>query len=470
MITLQFIGGASTTTGSKFLLTYEGRRTLIDCGLFQGPKKLRELNWNRFPIDPKQVQEVLLTHAHIDHSGYLPCLARDGFSGPIHTTSATMDLAHIMLPDSAHIQEEDAAFANKHGFSKHETVLPLYTVADAQATLKLFKSHPYNTEIPLSPNLSFLMRDAGHILGSATLEVRLSEPGQAGQARRATRVVFSGDLGRYNAPILKDPDPVYETDYLLIESTYGNRLHEQESPYEILAQVINDTIPQGGSVIIPSFAVGRSQTLLYLLRELREQNKIPMLPIYLDSPMAVDASNIFSRHSEDYDADMLKLQEKGKSPFSFPGLHLIQSVEESKSLNSRPYPCVIISSSGMATSGRILHHLKWRLPDPRNTVLLVGYQAVETRGDQLQRGAREIKIHGEMVPVRAKVRTIGGLSAHADYKEILIWLRNFKRPPRMTFIVHGEPESGTGLATHIQKELGWKTYLPSLGEQVTLQP
>lgn len=463
MITLQFLGGAGTTTGSKYLLTYNGRRTLIDCGLFQGPKDLRRLNWAPFPVDPKSIQDVLLTHAHIDHSGYLPCLVRDGFSGTVHATTATTELAHILLPDSAHIQEEDARFARKKGYSRHDPALPLYTVADAQAALKPFQSHSYNTSIPLGPAFSFVMRDAGHILGSATVELRIQSEAQP------TTMVFSGDLGRYNAPILNDPAPVYEADYLLIESTYGDRLHGDESPSEILAQVINETASSGGSVVIPSFAVGRSQTLLYLLRELREQNKIPSLPVYLDSPMAVDATQIFRRHPEDYDRQMMDLENQGKSPFSFPDLHLVQSVEESKALNSISFPCIIISSSGMATSGRILHHLKWRLTNPRNTVLLVGYQAVGTRGHRLLTGAPEIKIHGEMVPVRAKVRNISALSAHADYQEIVTWLRNFKRPPHMTFVVHGEPTASTALAAHIREELGWPTHLPNLTELVTLR-
>lgn len=464
MTTIQFLGGAGTTTGSKYLLTHNDQRTLIDCGLFQGTKYLRQLNWAPFPIKPKDIREVLLTHAHIDHSGYLPRLVHAGFHGPIHATSGTTDLAKVMLPDAAHIQEEDARFANKKRFSRHDPALPLYTVADAEATLKLFKSHPYDQAIPLREGFSFRMRDAGHILGSATVELDLTTDGHA------MKIVFSGDLGRYNAPILNDPAPVWETDYLLIESTYGDRLHETESPSDILADVITKTVARGGSVIIPSFAVGRAQTLLYLLRELLEQNKIPQLPIYLDSPLAVDATEIFRRHSEDYDPAMLQLGEAGTSPFAFKDLHLVRTVEASKALNHFTYPCIIISSSGMATSGRVLHHLKWRLPDPRHTVLLVGYQAVGTRGYRLQQGERVLKIHGEIVPVRAEVRSIGGLSAHADYQEILTWLRHFQRPPRTTFIVHGEPESNAGLAAHIKEQLGWLTYIPHLREKITLQP
>lgn len=462
MAILQFLGGAGTTTGSKFLLIHNGRLTLVDCGLFQGLKDLRQLNWTPFPVDPKSVNEVVLTHAHIDHTGYLPRLVREGFRGPVHATSATTDLARIMLLDAARIQEEDAEFANKKNYSRHDPALPLYTEADAEEALKLFQSHPYGTPFALSPDLSCLMRDAGHILGSATLELHLDEGAQT------MKLVFSGDLGRSNAPILNDPVTIPEADYLFVESTYGNRLHESESPSDILMQVINQTAARGGSVVVPSFAVGRAQTLLYLLRGLIEQGKIPSLPIYLDSPMAVDTTQIFSRHTELYDQDMSSLVQEGKSPFAFPGLHLVHSAPESKRLNSVTYPCIIISSSGMATSGRILHHLKFRLPDPRNSVLLVGYQAVGTRGQRLLNGEREIKIHGEWVPVRATVRNIPGLSAHADYREILTWLGHFKSPPRMTFIVHGEAEAGAALAEHIQKELGWKTYLPHLGAQVRL--
>ncbi|MBI3655735.1 MAG: MBL fold metallo-hydrolase [Acidobacteria bacterium] len=464
MTTLQFLGGAGTTTGSKHLLTHNGRRVLVDCGLFQGFKELRQLNWAPFPMKAQDIQDVILTHAHIDHCGHLPRLVLQGYEGPVHATSATADLVPIMLLDSAKIQMEDAAFANKKRFTRHAPALPLYSIADAEKAIERLRPHGYENEVKLNAELSFVMRDAGHILGSATLEIRLATES------RGMSLIFSGDLGRYNTPILRDPVPITEADYLVIESTYGNRLHETEPPSDALGKAIRETAARGGSIIIPAFAVGRSQTLLYLLRELREQKAVPDIPVYLDSPMAVNSTNIFRQHSADFDAETLQLIHAGNSPFAFPGLRLIQSVEESKALNTRPYPCVIISSSGMATSGRVLHHLRWRLPDPRNTVLLVGYQAAGTRGHRLLVGEKQLKIHGEVVPVRAEVRNIGGLSAHADYHEILMWLRNFKRPPRQTFIVHGEPECSAGLAEHIQKELGWPTYRPHLKETVTLEP
>jgi metallo-beta-lactamase family protein len=462
MVSIQFLGGAGTTTGSKHLITTDDARVLVDCGLFQGLKELRLRNWQPFPIGPHSIQSLILTHAHIDHSGYLPRFVKNGFAGPVYATAATCDLAAIMLRDSAHIQEEDARYANMKGFSKHKPALPLYTVADAEAALKLFKPCDYDKIYPLSKSLEFELREAGHILGSATAEVRINNRGQK------IRILFSGDLGRPNMPIIKDPEKVGSADYLVLESTYGNRLHPPDSIPDMLASLITSTIGRGGSVIVPSFAVGRTQTLLYLLRELLELKRIPKIPVYVDSPMAVDVTDVFAAHPEDHDLDMTDLMRHGRSPFNFDGLHMVRSVEESKKLNSMNYPAIIIASNGMATVGRILHHLARRLPDPKNTVLFVGYQAAGTRGRALIDGAKEVKIHGESVRVRASIVNASGLSAHADYREILEWLGGFSAPPKMTFIVHGEPDASAGLAERIKTTLNWPVHVARPMEEVSL--
>lgn len=458
--TLQFLGGTGTVTGSKYLVCAGGRQVLLDCGLFQGPKDLRQRNRLRPPFDAARLDAVVLSHAHIDHSGYLPLLVRHGFQGPIFCTPGTADLLGVLLPDAAHLQEEEAATANRYGYSKHKPALPLYTAADAQAALRLIEPRPYGERFAVATGKAALFRRAGHILGSASVELQLGEADPF-------RLVFSGDLGRWGRPILHDPDPVPEADALLVESTYGDRTHPPD-PMEGLARVVQEAAQSGGALLVPAFAVGRTQELVWMLRQLEEANRIPSLPVYIDSPMAIDVSALYCRHPEDHALDMKLLMDEKRCPLCCKQYHLARTPEESKALNRHDGPLVIVSASGMATGGRILHHLKLRLPDPRTTVLLVGFQSVGTRGRALQDGARTVRIHGQDVPVRAKVETLDGLSAHADREEILRWLSGFRRPPGETYIVHGEPHAAESLADTLQTLLRWKARVPRDGETVPL--
>jgi metallo-beta-lactamase family protein len=463
MTKINFLGAAGTVSGSKFLIDTGETRFLVDYGMFQGAKNLRLLNWQPSPVPPPSVDHVLLTHAHIDHSGMLPVLVRDGFKGKIWTTPVTAELCEISLLDSAHLQEEDARFANKMAFSKHKPALPLFTTQDAEQVIPHLRTLDYDKPMELSADTQVRFLDAGHILGSAIVEVNTRN--QDGPMR----LVFSGDLGRYEALILRDPTPVRETDYLLIESTYGDRTHPAEAPLSELAAIINETAKRGGMLVVPSFAVGRTQTLLYLLRDMKLRGVIPDLPVFVDSPMAQHVTEVFCRHIEDFDEEASAVFRKtGNCPILCPNLQFVHTPEESKKINGMRFPAIILSASGMATGGRILHHLKNRLPDPRNTVLFAGYQAVGTRGQLLKDGAREIKIHGEMVPVRAQIRSMEAFSAHADSTEILRWLRLFQKPPKLTFVVHGEEEASRTLANEIQRSLGWKTYIPKYLESFNL--
>jgi metallo-beta-lactamase family protein len=449
---LTFLGGVGTVTGSKYLLEAEGKRFFVDCGLFQGFKQLRLRNWAHLPVDPKSVDAVILTHAHLDHSGYLPLLMKNGFRGPVYCTPGTHDLCAILLPDSGHLQEKDAEFANRHGFSKHHPALPLYTLADAEASLKQFKSVDFNEDKSLSPRLHFRFVPAGHILGAAIVELSCGD----------TKVVFSGDLGRPHSAIVIDPTPVHETDYLLVESTYGNRKHEARDPEDMLEEIINRTAGRGGTLLIPSFAVGRSQLLMYHLHRLKQAKRIPDVPVFLDSPMAIEASEQFVKH-----ADEEKLSaSQARAVCSVA--RFVTSVEESKALDHNRTPKIIISASGMATGGRVLHHLKVFAPDPRNTILFAGFQAGGTRGDAMTRGAETVKIHGSYVPVRAEVDNLHMLSAHADADEIMAWLRNFEKPPKRTFITHGEPAAADALRHRIAEELGWACAVPEYRDTAEL--
>ncbi len=464
MTSIKFLGAAGTVSGSKYLIDTGETRFLVDYGMFQGPKRLRLLNWEKPPVSPESIDHVLLTHAHLDHLGMLPVLVREGFRGKIWATPVTAELCKISLLDAAHIQEEDARFANKMKFSKHEPALPLYTTEDAERVFGHLRTIEYDQPKELAQGTQIRFLDAGHILGSAIVEVTVPDGG------KRVRLVFSGDLGRYDALILRDPAAVDQADYLLVESTYGNREHPPEEPVEELRSIINETAKRGGMLIVPSFAVGRTQTLLYLLRDMRLRGLIPDLPIFVDSPMAQRVTDVFCRHVEIFDEEAKAVfQKTGKCPILSPNLQFVESKEESQKLNDMRYPAIIVSASGMATGGRVLHHLKFRLPDPRNTVLFVGYQAVGTRGQLLRDGARTIKIHGEMVPVRAQIRNIEAFSGHADSGEILRWLRLFKSPPKMTFIVHGEPESSQALADEIKQSLGWKTHIPEHLESYNLE-
>ena len=453
MIKLTFLGAVGTVTGSKYLIESSGKRVLIDCGLFQGFKQLRLRNWGPLPVAPRSIDEVLLTHAHLDHSGYLPLLVKDGFSGNILCTEATRELCGILLPDSGHLQERDAEFANRHGFSRHKPALPLYTQADAEAALERFRPVAFKNAIPVPGGFSARFLYAGHILGAAMIELR-HEKG---------KVLFSGDLGRPNSLSLYDPVTVMEADYLVVESTYGNRKHDTRDPGDVLAEIIGRTAGRGGTVLIPAFAVGRTQEVLLYLSRLKEQRRIPDLPVFIDSPMAIDAGDVYRRRAEDHRMDVAQVCK------ALAVARAVRLSEESKALDHANHmPKVIISASGMATGGRVLHHLETYAPDPRNTILFVGFQAGGTRGAAMVGGAESIKIHGAYVPVRATVEILHSLSAHADADEILAWLRRFRKSPKTTFITHGEPEAADALRRRVGEELGWECVVPEFRDEVML--
>ncbi|HEY7685995.1 MAG TPA: MBL fold metallo-hydrolase [Gemmatimonadales bacterium] len=458
MATLQFLGAAQTVTGSMHLVSANGRRVLLDCGLFQGLKELRERNWREPPFDPTSLDAVVISHAHIDHTGSLPLLVRRGYRGPIYCTPATGELLGVLLPDSAHLQEEEAERANRHGYSKHKPALPLYTAADAQRALGQLRPAGYGKPFPVAGGITVTYRRAGHILGAATVDVQLGA---------GPRIVFSGDLGRYDRPILPDPEPVAEADVLLLESTYGDRTHPEGAADE-LARIVNDTARRGGTLLVPAFVVDRTQELLWILQRLEDEQRIPVLPVYVDSPSATEVTKIYHRHAEDHDADMRSEIQDGQDPLRPDRLQFCSTVEQSKRLNDINGPVIIVSASGMATGGRILHHLQRRLPDARTTVLFVGFQAAGTRGRALQDGAKSLKMFGGMVPVRARVEILHGLSAHADQLETLRWLAGFRRPPRQTYLVHGEPRAADALAAAIQARYQWSVRAARDGEQVEL--
>jgi metallo-beta-lactamase family protein len=456
MAKITFLGAAGTVTGSKYLLEAGGKRLLVDCGLFQGSKELQQRNWNQLTVDPATIDWVLLTHAHIDHTGYLPRLVAAGYRGPVYADAATHELCNLLLPDSAHLQEEDAQFAARKGFSSHKQPLPLYTVAQAQQALARFQEIPREDTFTISPEFSVRTHDAGHILGSTWMELTITENG------KQTLVVFSGDIGRYDQVILKDPEPPTRADFLLCESTYGDREHGTGSVPDALADVINRVAKRGGVVVIPSFAVGRTQTLMYYLRALDDAQRIPKLPVYVDSPMAISVTDIYARHHEDHDLDFTKLEQQGdRDPLNLQDVHMTRAVEDSKKINDVTSPCIIISASGMATGGRVLHHLAKRLPDSRSAVLLVGYEAEGTLGRALQDGAQFVRIHGQEVPVRAEVVMLDQLSAHAGRSELLRWLSGFTTPPRQTFLVHGEPNGLEGLRAGIASRFHWPVVVPA---------
>ncbi len=461
MARITFLGATGCVTGSKYLVEAGGKRLLVDCGLFQGTKELRQRNWDRLPEDPVTFDWVLLTHAHLDHTGYLPRLLRDGFRGPIFANAATRELSAILLPDSARLQEEDAAHAAAKGYSKHSPPLPLYTEEEAQAVLQRFQEVPRSSPFTISPQFSVRPHDAGHILGSASLELTITENG------KSLVVLFSGDLGRYDQPILKDPEPPPRADFLLCESTYGDRDHPTDSPADALADVINRVSKRGGVIVIPAFAVGRTQMLMYVLRQLEDAQRIPHLPVYIDSPMAISVTDLYMRHHEDHDLEFTR-EESGGDPLNAHTVHLTRGVEESKQINRINTPCIIISASGMATGGRVLHHLARRLPDSRNAVVLAGFQAEGTRGRALLEGAKTLRIHGEDVPVQAEVIELKQFSAHADRGEILRWLAGIPAPPRQTFLVHGEPVAAGALKNTIQSKLGWRVALPAYRQSYDL--
>lgn len=463
MAKITFLGAAGTVTGSKYLVEAGGKRLLVDCGLFEGSKLLNQRNWDKFQVDPATIDWVLLTHAHIDHTGYLPRLARLGYRGPIYANAATHELCELLLPDSAHLQEEDAKFVAKKGYSKHKPPLPLYTIEEAQTALGQFQEIPRAAPFVISPEFSVLPHDAGHILGSTWLELTITEAG------KRTLVVFSGDLGRYGQAILKDPEAPSRADYLLCESTYGDRDHPAGSPADELEEVINRVVKRGGAIVVPTFAVDRAQTLLYFLHDLLTQKKIPSVPIFVDSPMAISVTDIYERHHEDHKPEFTALEQSGDhDPLDLHEVQMTRSVDDSKKINDVVAPCIILSASGMATGGRVLHHLARRLPDSRSAVVIVGYQAEGTGGRALQNGAKYLRIFGQEVPVRAEVVTIGQLSAHAGRSELLRWLSGFKAPPRQTFLVHGEPMALEALRAGIENQFKWPVTIPEYLQSVDL--
>lgn len=454
MSSIQFLGAAGTVTGSRHLVEHRGARILLDCGLFQGRKEVRARNWEPFPVDPASIDAVVLSHAHIDHTGWLPRLVRDGFRGDVWCTPATRSLATIMLPDSAHIQEEEAAWANRKRYSRHDPALPLYTRADAEKTLPLLESLRYGKrrQIAKGATLSFLR--AGHILGSAIVQLELEGDGDL------KRIVYTGDLGRVGRPIIKDPEIPDAPTHLIVESTYGDRPHPEHAPGKRLGAIVREVVAKKGVLVIPSFAVGRAQDLLYELRALQLAGEIPSLPIFLDSPMACDATALFLAHPEEHDEEMVRLLVEGKRPLQPNFLKFTRGREESIALNAHAGPMIIISASGMATGGRVLHHLRFRLPDPKNTVLFIGFQAEGTRGEKLLSGTSTIRIHGEDVPVRADIQNLTGFSAHADGNDVDRWLDRLPGRPDRTFCVHGE---ATGLEAMRQRiaARGWDAVAPN---------
>lgn len=452
-LTLTSMGGAGTVTGSKHLLEHQGRRLLVDCGLFQGPRELRQLNWSRLAVEPASIEAVVLTHAHLDHSGYLPRFLKQGFDGPIYATPATIDVARLILLDSAYLQEKDAEFANRYRFSRHAPALPLYTRADAQRVLELFRAVPFHQPFDLGGSASLLFRRAGHILGAATTELRMG----------GRTIVFSGDLGRYGDETMVEPEPVPEADFLVIESTYGDRLHPKIDAEAVLEEVIERTVRRGGTVIIPAFAIGRTQSLLYHLWILKMRGQLPLVPIYVDSPMATNATDLMGAHMDDHRMQPMVCRE------AFALATYVADTEGSKALSASAMPKVIVSASGMASGGRVLHHIKAFGGDPRNTILFAGFQAPGTRGRALVDGIRDVKIHGKWMEIRAEVADLTSLSAHADSDQLMRWLKGFEAPPRKTFIVHGEPNASSALRDRIERELGWRCAIPAMGDEQPLR-
>ncbi len=460
---LTFLGGVQTVTGSCYLMDTAGGRVLVDCGMFQG--HMEERNWRTLSFDPSGIDAVLLTHSHIDHSGFLPRLVKLGFSGRVIGTAPALELCQIMLLDSAHLQEMEAEHISKKNLRKGRSpVEPLYTVADAAKAFPLFHPVRYRQEVEVVPGVKASFHDAGHILGSAIVKVRVEED------KDVVQLVFSGDLGRYGGLILKDPTPIEHADVVLVESTYGNRLHKNESESEDeLIEIINRAHREKGKVLIPSFAVGRTQELLYLLNNAHNKGRIPYLPVFLDSPLAIAATEIFERHPECFDEETLEVMRRDYDPFSFPGLKMVRSSDESRVLNNVDQ-CVIIAGSGMCNGGRIKHHLKHGLWRHNTHVIFVGFQAQGTLGRRLVDGARKVKIYGEEIEVNAKIHTLGGFSAHADQSELLRWLGGFESSPAITFVVHGEESSSQAFAAKVEESLGWRTHLPAMRESVDLAP
>ena len=457
MTKLTFMGAARTVTGSKYLLHIGGRRILVDCGLFQGLKELRLRNWEPLPVDPSAISAAVLTHAHLDHTGYLPRLVADGYRGRVVCTPGTADLCKLVLPDSARLQEEDARDANRLHYSRHNPALPLYRESDAFRALSQLQPVAFNKPISLLDDVDIEFVNAGHLLGSAFVKMTL---------KGGPTVLFGGDLGRYSRPVLPDPAPPPPADVLILESTYGDRIHEPDDQGARLAAIIKDTVAKSGKVIIPAFAIGRVEEVLYWIKKLEDEGRIPKLPVFLDSPMALDALRYYAGRASELDDDIRAAVEIRR--FFTARFQPVASAQQSSELVRSKIPSIVVSSSGMATGGRVLHHLLGALPDKRNTVLFVGYQAAGTRGRQLIDGAREVKIRGQFVPVNARIERLDSMSAHADWQETLRWLGGFKIPPRMTYLVHGEPGPMDALKKTLESQLQWKVHTPAHLEQVEL--
>jgi len=449
---LSVLGAAGTVTGSKYLIEHRGLRVLVDCGLFQGLKSLRLMNWAAPPVDPRSLDAVLLTHAHLDHSGYLPALVRDGFAGPVWCTHATSELCGLLLPDSGHIQEEDAEYANRKGFSKHHPALPLYTEDDARRALERLRTVHFGEDLPLGRGATARLTHAGHILGAAS--VRLALDGAS--------ILFSGDLGRYDDLLMRDPADPPAADTLVIESTYGDRLHAGDDPSEALAAIVRRTVARGGTVLLPAFAVGRAQLLLHVIAQLKARDAIPDVPVFLNSPMAIDTTELYRRFPKGHRLDDAELRAMATVAT------MVRDVEASKALVRSRYPSIVISASGMLTGGRVLHHLKALGPDARNAIVLVGYQAAGTRGADLQAGRRTLRIHGADHEIRAEVATLHGLSAHGDADDLLRWARAMPAAPRRVLVTHGEPAAAQALAARLHEALGWRTEVPAMGDTTDL--
>lgn len=441
---LTFLGATNTVTGSKFLLSVSGKRILIDCGLFQGLKELRQRNWGKFPIEPHTIDAVILTHAHIDHSGYLPVLVKNGFTGKVFCSQATKELCNILLPDSGYLQEEEAKFANKYGYTKHKPAIPLYTKADAEQSLQYFRELDFRKVHKIADDTTVSLIPAGHILGATFIQIKHFNK----------ILLFSGDLGRPHDPIMQPPAIIQAADFMVLESTYGNRLHKKVNPLDELCEIINRTVKRGGTIVIPAFAVGRAQHLLYFMYLLKTSNRIPNVPIYLDSPMARDATEIFRKHTHLHRLDA-ELSQKVCEIATY-----VNSREESQALDQVTEPKIIISASGMLEGGRVLHHVKTFGPDPKNTIVFAGYQAAGTRGADIIHGKKSIKAFGETVPIEAEIQVLSNMSAHADYEEMLDWLSNFNHPPRKIFLTHGEPEAALSLKEKIEERFNWTCMVP----------
>ena len=458
---LTFLGAAGTVTGSKYLVEAEGKRLLVDCGLFQGLKELRLRNWNPLPEKPESFDWCVLTHAHLDHTGYLPRLVRDGFRGPIFADAATIELCNILLPDSAHLQEEDTDKARRGGYSKHAAPLPLYGSDDVAPVLNAFREMPRSGAFTISPQFTVRSQDAGHILGSSSLELTITENG------KKTVVLFSGDIGRYSQPILKDPAPPSRCDVLLCESTYGDRDHPAGSLEDAMAEVINRVSKRGGQIVIPAFAVDRTQAILYIIRKLEDAKRIPQLNIFVDSPMAISVTGLYLRHHEDHDMHFTEDEKKG-NPLDAHTVHFMRTVDDSKKINNVRGPAIIVSASGMATGGRVLHHIARLAPDAKNAIVLAGFQAEGTRGRNMEEGAKTVRIHGEDVPVLAEVINLRQFSAHAGQSELLRWLGGMPAPPRQTYLTHGEPQAAAALKAKIESAFHWNVALPKYLQKVEL--